>query len=146
MNGAKIETMIYRWLFRTFDRKGRTCGGRPKIAKSFKLLYTILMDIPEVRLILNKECPYCRRKFKRRAPLSAHLIPYGLKLDKASDCKIQFALLMNQITDIYIKMRYMIRYKSGKYYVKGCLGYFKTLREAYIKAKELISNSKYSFS
>ena len=132
-----LETMVCRWLFRTFDRKVKSACGRPKLHK-FKLLHRILMDMPEIQLILSKECPYCRRRFRRRATLYAHLTPYG---SERIDCKVQFSLLLNYIADTYRKMRSLIRRHNGRYYVKGCLGYFRTFEEAYLKAKEVLSQS-----
>jgi hypothetical protein len=42
---------------------------------------------------------------------------------------------------MYFKMRYLITPSNNRYYVKGCLGYFRTFEEAYLKAKEILSSS-----
>jgi hypothetical protein len=136
--------MICRWLFRTFDRKGKSHGGRPRIEKVSKLLYMILMDTPEIQLILKKECPFCHRKFKRKLALRNHLELYNGRRDTIAMCKLQFAQLLNNIENMYFKMRYLITPSNNRYYVKGCLGYFRTFEEAYLKAKEILNDGGYS--
>jgi hypothetical protein len=140
MKRYQLQDTICKWLFRTFERRENLRNGRPKIEKVSKLLYMILMDTPEIQLILSKECPFCRRKFKRKLALRNHLEHYGNTLGGLTACKLHFAQLLNNIVDTYFKMRFLITRSNNKYYVKGYLGYFKTLNEAYQKAKEILSN------
>jgi hypothetical protein len=102
------------------------------------------MDTPEIQLILKKECPFCHKKFKRKLSLCLHLEHYGYMLGGLTTCKLHFTQLLNNIEDTYFKMRYLITRSNNKYYVKGCLGYFRTLEEAYNKAKEILNNGSYN--
>ena len=140
---VQLQSMICKWLFRNFERRGGSGGGRPRIEKYFKLLHLLLKDTPEIQLILAKECPYCHKKFKKRYSLHVHLVLYGSKWGGVSRCKLQFSQLLNYISDTYIALRDMIRKKNGKYYVKGCNWYFKTLEEAYKEAMKFINCNLY---
>jgi hypothetical protein len=140
----QLQDTICKWLFRTFERRKNLRNGRPKIEKVSKLLYMILMDTTEIQLILNKECPFCHRKFKRKLALRNHLEHYGSKLGELTACKLHFAQLLNNIVDTYFKMRFLITRSNNKYYVKGYLGYFRTFEEAYQKVKEILNDGDYS--
>jgi hypothetical protein len=140
MKGYHLQTTICRWLFRTFERRKNSVNGRPRIEKVSKLLYIILMDTPEIQLILNKECPFCHKKFKRKLALRNHLEHYGSRLGESSICKLHFAQLLNNIVDTYTKMRHLITHSNSKYYIKGCSGYFRKLEEVYQKVKEILNN------
>jgi hypothetical protein len=144
MRRSQLQIIIYRWLFRTFERRENLRNGRPKIERVSKLLYMLLMDTSEIQLILSKECPFCHRKFSRKLALRNHLEHYGNILGGLTTCKLHFAQLLNNIVDTYCKMRYLITYSNNKYYVKGCVGYFRTLEEAYKKAKEILNNGGYN--
>ena len=129
-----LTRMIVSWLFRP--------GRRARVKK--RLLYALLMSVPEVKLILSRECPFCHRRFKTFSALHGHLELMGClgwyTDDELRRCREQFKKLLKDVADTYYELRGVIRYGRGKYYVKG-LGYFTTFEEAYQKAKELLSQS-----
>jgi hypothetical protein len=132
-----LTRMIVNWLF----RPARRSAGFMK----FRLLYELLMSVPEVNHILSRECPYCHKRFKTFSALHGHLELTGLWLGWSTDdelrrCRKQFKKLLKDVVDTYYELKGVIHYGRGKYYVKG-LGYFRTFEEAYQKAKELLSQS-----
>jgi hypothetical protein len=128
--------MIVSWLFRP---------ARRSRAKN-RLLYALLMSVPEVKLILSRECPYCHKRFKTFSALHGHLELPSLCLgwytnDELRRCRKQFKKLLKNVVNMYYELKGVIRYGRGKYYVNGCPWYFRTFEEAYQKAKELLSQS-----
>jgi hypothetical protein len=115
-----IDIVIHRYLFRK---------NKPVIPPKLKL---ILSKTPEVQKLMNKECPWCGRKFKSRRNLSIHLKANG---HNVSECSLMYMQLLNNIASTYNKVKYeVIRkrdIKSRPYYVKPLGTYFKTLEEAY---------------
>jgi hypothetical protein len=137
-----LVEVIENWLFRAFERRSKNCG-RPRIERRVRLLYLILSDMPEVKLICDKVCPWCGRRFKGRGYLRLHLnsprngMIYG--------CEVMYSSFLNEVCRRYKLLKNVIRmskdFRKGKYYIKYGSNrydrvYFNTLDEAYQYVKQ----------
>jgi protein-arginine kinase activator protein McsA len=84
-------------------------------SQSFILLYTLaeLLKGDVLRSIKEKRCPYCGKKFKRRALVRRHL------LSSSANCKSAFRADMTQVIGEYLRIRERIgAVNNGKLYYK----------------------------
>ena len=119
-----IDILTHRYIFKK---------QKPKIPKKLML---ILDRCPEVKLLMDKTCPWCGKKFSGRRGLLRHLDPNGnIMYRNINKCSLMYMQLLTHINNIYYEIRFDIDNKNktnttSKYYVRGINYYFTSLDEA----------------
>lgn len=132
MNGKFIiNTMLIRYFIRS--------RRKPQLPPT---LFKLILRTPECIKLMNLECPWCGRKFRKTSQLRQHLIIHKYTTTETRSCVFHFNQLVNYLTDTFYKVLSLIYNNNRKYYVRGCLGYFKTLDEAVEAALNVLNNSE----